>query len=212
MKNKWTVLLALGAVVFFLSHCGSETPPSPSPGELTAEFDPKALECLSGVYEGRADFRYDWIPDTQPINVSIAFSGSNAVIQVNGDEGDALCTHYAGIKTEENNGVVVLSAGEITSKRTEGTDFLGSDNVPQSFGNITLTLPKEEAESAEPAQETQAAVAEDKQDQNKCNFKIASFEELDSTPEVNTIDSEKLKQDIFSIGRLQQTLERLWRG
>ena len=218
MKNKWALLLALSAVIFSLSHCGSGVAPSVPPPktlETETELDLKTIECLSGVYKGIADLRFDFDFKVQNVTVSIAFSGPNALVQVNGEDGDALCTHYAGFKTEDNNGVVALSASEITSNRTEGsgTAYLfanASENIPQSFGNITLTFPKEETtqpaqntEETTPAQQpaaqssqaTEKTSQENAQDQNKCRFKIASFEELDSTPEGNTIDSQRLKQD-----------------
>ena len=192
MKSKWTVLLALTAVVFFLSHCGSESPVVKTEADATELVDSRALECLSGVYEGTADLRYDWGASLhQKVKVLIAFSGPNALVQVNGGDNDMLCTHYAGVNSKKGKDIVVLSANEITSSRREGTHWLGSDNVAQSFGNIALTFPKaKKAKVNAEAEAQEQATAE----QNKCSFTIASLEDVDSTPEANTIDSKKLNK------------------
>ena len=191
----WTVLILIVSV-FFLSHCS----PTAQMADPTAGASVET--CLAGVYSGSEDIRFNnfgfsgffsWFSgiSDQDLNVSIAFSGDNAVLQVKGDHEDMLCTHYVGVKTEEQEGAAegtkVLSASQITSSRKEGTTN-SSETIPQSFGNITFV------------------VAEDNPQQCD-NFKISAFEDLGEPPELDTIISEKLSKNLDQTADYNTLLE-----
>ncbi|MDE0152027.1 MAG: hypothetical protein OXK80_06005 [Bdellovibrionales bacterium] len=166
MKNVRTVL-ALMASVFFLSHCGGDQ----APGEGVA-VDLAGNDCVAGVYQGEGDIRWNSVPIDQDLVVSVAFQGDSALVKVQGDDGDLLCTQYAGLEVTENeeDGSSVLGAVQILSSRTEGNAFY-SDTLADSLLDIQVSVSDE-----------------------NCNFNIGSIDLERDNDENDTLNSANLER------------------
>ncbi len=161
MKNL-KILLCLTLVSLLLVHCenskddGPQTPPAGQttpPGTGTPPEPPpqqgvsQDITCITGVYSGRGDLRWNslngsfWDGFNQNIKVAIILSGNSALVRVDGEDGDILCTHYEDVQGVEEDGITTLNAIKITSSREEGDDWLYSSSLAQSLAGIQITQP-----------------------------------------------------------------------
>ena len=168
MKNV-RIILALMASVFFLSHCGKG---ADAPNE-TPTTDLTGNECIAGVYTGEGDVRWNSWASDQDLVVSIAFQGASALVKVQGDDGDLLCTQYEGLQvTTGEEGVSVLSAARVTSSRTEGTATYSS-TLANSLLDIQVIS----------------------SDEDSCAFNIGSVNKAGDRKEDDSIESSQLERN-----------------
>lgn len=153
MRMIWIVLALVGSMLFF-SHCGKKperqvingTEDDKNKGATLVGEDTLdlSLQCISGVYTGKADLRWNRINSAQRITVSIAFLDNSALIQVKGADNDMLCTHYADFEVIPSGkgaggdiSILRSDNDKLTRKRRQGNAIF-SDKLAETFTDITM--------------------------------------------------------------------------
>lgn len=189
LKNNLILLL----LPLMLVYCGGDnkkektnpdqTPDSP-PADV-AVIPQDIASCMTGIYSGKGDIRWNIFSWSQDLNVSIAFAGNSLLIKVEGEKGDLVCTHYEGISAltsnspptaePDENTEYVITANKVTSRQTKGTAYYSRD-LADSLNNDILVN-----QSSDPT---------------KCTFSIGSVSLSDGRfgTDNDSIESEDLEK------------------
>ena len=158
------ITLTLLILPLFLVYCGGKQPKTVLNGTgnnnveqentvTVAAIPQDVVSCMTGVYSGTGDIRWNLglnfgFADfnSQDLKVSIAFQGDSALIKVDGEEGDLLCTHYERVMALDSNlppGATkiskerTISANKVTSVQKKGTAYYSKD-LADSLNNDIL--------------------------------------------------------------------------